>query len=423
MHIDLAQQVSWLTDTSHAELQRIVDALYRVHRLISAITDLDTLLERIVVESQQVAQAEASSLMLYDAVREDLYFHVALGKSGDQQALKQEIRLKLNEGIAGAAAARRESIIVGDAQQDARFYRLADAASRFETRSLLAVPLVDRDRLVGVLEVVNKVGGGTFTEADLRVMEMFSTLAATAIANARLIEENLRSERLAAIGQAMAGLSHYTKNIITGMVGSVDLIDQGLATGNREFLERSWPILKRSTKRIANFVEDMLAFSKARVPVIESCDMGALVDEVTQTFWGILMTRKVALDVDTSETVEPGRCDPRGLYRCLLNLLVNAADAVPEQAGRVRITARTEPDWMRIEVSDNGPGVPEGIREQIFEPFFSTKGSRGTGLGLAVTRKIVEEHGGRIEVGTGELGGALFTLVVPQGKKDSVHGG
>jgi nitrogen-specific signal transduction histidine kinase len=412
--IDVAAKGSWLNNVSPEELGRIVDALYRVHRLISAITDLDTLLERIVEESRQVANAEASSLMLYDADKEVLFFHVALGQTGDQQALKREIRLKLGEGIAGAAAARRESISVCDAQQDNRFYRMADETSRFETRAILAVPLVDRDRLVGVLEVLNKVGGGCFTESDMHVMEMFSNLAATAIVNARLIEENLRSVRLAAIGQAVASLSHYIKNIITGMVGSVELIDQGLVQGNREFLDRSWPILKRSTKRIASFVEDMLAFSKPRVPLIENCDISALAEEVTQTFWAILVAKRVTLDVDCSEATAPVRVEQRGIYRCLLNLLVNAADAVPAEGGRIRLTARREDGALRLEVSDNGPGIPEDLRERIFEPFFSTKGSRGTGLGLAVTRKIVEEHGGRITVETGEMGGARFIVLLPQ---------
>src|SRR5690606_21716314 len=124
----------------------------------------------------------------------------------------------------------------------------ADEASQFETKSVLAVPLVEHDGLIGVVEVINKIGGGGFSEIDSRVLEMFSAMAASAIVNARLIEENLRAARLAAIGQAVAGLSHHTKNLATGMSGSVDLIDEGLAVDNYEFLRRSWPIFKRSTK-------------------------------------------------------------------------------------------------------------------------------------------------------------------------------
>jgi signal transduction histidine kinase len=411
----ICENVAWLTDVSPEDMRRIVDALHRVHHLISHITDLGTLLEQIMEESKAVAHAEACSLMLYDPEAEELYFRVALGESGDQQALKREIRLKLNQGIAGAAAARRESINVPDASSDPRWDPGADRTSHFETRSLLAVPLLDKETLVGVLEVVNKVGGDHFRDTDLHVMEMFASLAATAIANARLIEENLQAERLAAVGQAVAHLSHYTKNIITGMSGSVDLIDQSLGNNDLELLKKSWPIFKRSTKRISHFVGDMLAFSKPREPVIETCDLGRILDEVTSTFWGLLTRKQVALEVNVEQVPRPVYVDQQGLYRCLVNLLTNAADAVPPVGGRIRIGANILPEGeLEINVADNGPGVPAENVSRIFDPFFSTKGSQGTGLGLAVTRKIVAEHGGEIAVGRNPDGGAVFRIVLPQ---------
>lgn len=409
------EHAAWLDNVSSEELRRIVDVLYRVHRFISLITDLNTLLARIMEESKQVATAEACSLMLYDVSTEELYFEVAIGESGDQEALKREIRLGMGEGIAGAAARNRQSINVHDAKSDPRFFRFADETIRFETRSILAVPLVDRDELIGVIEVVNKVGGPHFTETDLHVMEIFGGLVATSIANARLIEENLQAERLAALGQAVAGLAHYTKNIITGMSGSVDLIDQGLARNNPEFLERSWPILKRSTRRIANFVEDMLAFSKPRLPKREPTDIQALIDDVSQTFSAMLSRKKVELHVNAAEIDRTFDVDARGLYRCLLNLVLNAAEAMPKEGGTVHITARfAETDTLVLEVADNGPGIPERDYKRIFDPFYSTKGSQGTGLGLAVCQKIIAEHHGTITVGQSKDGGAFFRIVIPR---------
>ena len=191
MMFDARKDTAWLSDLSPTELRRIVDGLYRVHHLIAAITDLNELLERIVDESKRIACAEGSSLMLYDPDAEELFFHVTLGESGDLQALKCQVRLKLGQGIAGTAAANREIINVDDPDRDPRFFKDADSITHFETRSLLAVPLVDRENLVGVLELVNKVGGAGFSETDVRLMEMFSSLAATAIANANLIAENV----------------------------------------------------------------------------------------------------------------------------------------------------------------------------------------------------------------------------------------
>ena len=417
--------IPWLRDVPPEDMRRIVDTLYRVHRVISVITDLDTLLERIMEESKQVANAEACSLMLYDAEAKELYFRVAQGASGDQQALKRHVRLKMDQGIAGAAAGARQTINVADAAKDPRFYTMADEISGFRTRSLLAVPLEDRDTLVGVVELLNKEGGGPFTDTDIHVMEMFATLAASSIVNARLIEENLRAEHMAAIGEAMAGLSHYIKNLITGMTNSTELIDTALRTNKRELLDTVWPILNRIVKRMSIFVQDMLAFSKPREPLRELCYVNALVEEVAETFRGLTPQRKAAIEVDTAKACVPVYVDPRGLFSCLLNLVTNAGDAVPAENGRIDVVARVVESGsardLIVEVADNGPGIPVEYANKIFEPFYSTKGSMGTGLGLAVTRKTVREHGGDITVSRCPLGGALFRMTLPDvGRRPSL---
>lgn len=414
MSTEFQGETAWLQEASPEETRRIVEALYRVHKLISAITDLNQLLVQIMAEGKEAARAEACSLMLYDPEAGELYFQVALGETGDQHALMREVRLKLGQGIAGAAARSRASINVPDAGRDPRVYRGADAASQFETRNLLAVPMLDRDELIGVIEVVNKVGGPHFTDADLHVMEMFSRLAASAITNARLIEANLRKERLAAIGQAVAGLSHYTKNILTSMSGGADLVEQGLRQQDFDIIGRAWPVLQRSTRRISNVVQDMLSYSRAREPARQVHGLEEILGDVKQSFCELFAQRKVDIEVDTSGTESRVFLDANGLHRCLLNLLTNAADAVPASGGRVVLRTRSdEAGFLRIEVADNGPGVPGENRELIFEPFFSTKGTRGTGLGLAVSRKIAREHGGDLCVGSAPGGGALFTLTLP----------
>ncbi len=404
---------AWLANADAATLRRVIDAMHRVHGFIADITDINTLLERIMEESKQVAGAEASSLLLYDKRVGELYFHVALGESGDQQALKQGVRLRLGEGIAGSAAQLQKSINVPDAPNDPRFFRQADAATQFDTRNILAIPLADRGKLVGVLEVLNKIDGDSFTEFDVALMEMFAGLVATAIANARLIEANMRSQRLAAIGQAVTAVSHHTKNIITGLGAGVDVIDQGLKDKQYDTVERTWPVLKRSTRRIANFVEDMLAISKPRKPLRASADLARIIRDVEETFWALLASRNVELNIDTSGAEGQVSVDERAIYRCLLNLMINAADAVPETGGQIRITATTDSDVI-LEVADNGPGVPKSDRKHIFDLFYSTKGSKGTGLGLAVAQKIAQEHKGRVELLDAPEGGALFRVTLPK---------
>lgn len=409
------EKVSVFESASAEELRRLVDALHHVHRLIAAMPDLYTLLLVITEESRLVARAEASSLLLYDPVEDHLYFHVALGDSGDQEALKRSVRLRLGQGIAGVAAKERQSILVKDVHQDPRFYKEADKASRFETRNLIATPMIDRDELVGVLEVVNKVEGGEFTPLDIRALEMFSSLAASAIVNARLIEEKIRNERLAAIGHAVAVLSHHTKNIISGMSTSADLIDMGLSSDNVEVLRRAWPVFKRSTKRIMHFVQDMLSFSKPREPLREWVELYSILQDARESFQELYAQVPVEVTLDCPTSGCRLHVDAQAIFRAILNLLTNAAEACGPRGGKVHISAHALDDnLVEIIVADTGPGIPDEIKRRVFEPFFSTKGSQGTGLGLAVTRKSILEHKGTITLEDNPGGGALFRIHLPR---------
>jgi signal transduction histidine kinase len=167
-------------------------------------------------------------------------------------------------------------------------------------------------------------------------------------------------------------------------------------------------------RKISDFVQDMLSFSKARTPVREQVALRSLVDEATETFMDLFQQKNVDLRADLDAVTEPLSVDPQAIYRCLINILGNAAHALPSDHGRIDIRATPDPGGgVRIEISDNGPGVPERFRERIFDPFFSTKGSGGTGLGLAVTRKIIEEHGGGVVCLEAPNGGALFRILLP----------
>lgn len=416
----LSENGAWLDGASADDLRRVTDALYRVHKLSELVTEYSAVLDMIMVESRTVANAEACSLLLYDEVEEELFFSVALNESDEQSRLLKQIRLKLDQGIAGECATRRVSINVPDAAHDPRIHTPADEASGFETRTLLVVPLVDQEHLIGVLEVVNKVDGEAFTEFDARIMEMFASLAASVITQSRLIDENLESERLAAIGETVAGLSHYTKNILTVVSVSSEIIDDGLVQKKIGILENPWKIMKRSLKRLSYVIEDMLAYSTERQPVYELYPLAELIDDVVTSVEGMQGRKSIQIELDVSGLSEPVMIDSRGMHRCLLNLVLNAVDELPDADGCVKVAGtRLDSGIVRITVEDNGAGIKEENLDRIFNPFFSTKGNRGTGLGLAVTQKIVAEHGGRISAGNRETGGAVFTIEFPERPRES----
>jgi signal transduction histidine kinase len=178
-------------------------------------------------------------------------------------------------------------------------------------------------------------------------------------------------------------------------------------------MDRTWPVLKRSIQRISNFVQDLLAFSKPRTPMRQECDLAALVSEARDSVRDLFNNKQVEMILDLSGVRGKVWIESDGIYRCLLNLLNNAADALPASGGHVWVRAWvTPPGTLEMEVSDDGPGVPPELQDMIWDPFFSTKGSRGTGLGLATTFKAIQEHDGTITLARSGTG-ACFHIVLP----------
>lgn len=393
---------------------RIVDALYRIVRCIQDVDDLKVLLEAIMTESKGLLDCEASSLFLYDPDKKDLYFEVVVG--GDENI--RAIRIPVGEGIVGAAASENKTQIVLDCATDARHFSKTDDSSGFVTRNLIATPMIRDDKLIGVLEVLNKNGDATFDEMDSKILEIMAQHAAAAITKARLIQENIAAQRLAALGTASASLAHYIKNILTQWKGSSSLIDMGFDSGNMEIVESAWPILKRSTGKISKLVQDMLTISREREPERDEVDLNEMAQQILNDSQATADKFGVELEAELDPKVPTSMIDPTRMHDSLLNLVGNAMEAMEEHGiddGRVIVTTKYDPGEgeLSVVVQDNGPGMPEEIQARVFEPFFSTKGSRGTGLGLSVVNKTAEEHDGKLELDSIPGEGTTFTMRLP----------
>jgi signal transduction histidine kinase len=407
-------------DVSRQYLQRVANTFLRIDHIMTTITDLSQLLKLVMVEAEKVVDAETSGLLLYDETTNELYFELALGPKGDRL---KEIRLALDQGIAGYAALHREPVNVTDAQNDPRFFKQADKTSTFVTRNLVAVPMMRQNRLIGILEVLNKRGAEHFSDEDVKIMQVLAGQAAIAIENARLFEAKVKSERLAAIGQAIAGLSHYVKNIVTGMGGSASLIEAALREERYDMLPKAWEILKRSNEKVSALVQDMLTYSKEREPQRSDVKLWEMLRDVVDINRQRAIDKGIEICIKNDENIDTVQVDRTGFERCLLNLVNNALDAIEsallergdESGGVLKIeTARLESGthWS-VSVKDSGCGISEDKIQKVFDAFFSTKGSRGTGLGLAVTSKIIHEHGGKIDVQSNKGEGTTFTITMP----------
>ena len=395
--------------------KRTVDALLRVHKFIASMGDLDLLLDQIMQESKNVMSCDASALMLYDEESDQLFFKVAQGPKSDQI---KTIRLEMGQGIAGACAQERKTQVVQDVSRDARHFKGADKKSEYHTRNILAAPMVRGPRLIGVLEVLNKQNDEPFTDDDIHLLEIFAGEAAAVVENAMLLRDKMEAERLAAIGVAVAGISHYIKNILAGLWGSSRLIETGLDRDNFGLVKEAWPILQRANKKISNLVQDMLSYSKEREPNWQEGNINSLLGDIHQTQRERANELGVILLLKPDQALGDTQFDPDAIHDALLNLAGNAIEACADvKDARVTIQSELLADQklIYVTIADNGPGIPEDIQEKIFRPFFSTKGSKGTGLGLAVTQKAIKEHGGQLVLESEAGKGATFRVQLPLG--------
>ena len=233
----------------------------------------------------------------------------------------------------------------------------------------------------------------------------------------KLEQEMLEAERLGAVGQTVAGLAHSIKNLLMGLEGGMYMVDTGLRRGDADRIINGWGVLQRNFEKTTTLVRDFLSFAKGRLPQLESVDPNALAKDIVELYVDAALRQGVELVLEAGEDVQPALLDPSGIETSLTNLVSNGIDAVmmrEESGGRVVVRTREEDDDLLFEVIDDGCGMDWEVKGKIFTTFFTTKGGQGTGLGLLTTRKIIQEHGGRIDVESSPGAGTTFRIRLPR---------
>jgi PAS domain S-box-containing protein len=233
----------------------------------------------------------------------------------------------------------------------------------------------------------------------------------------RLEREMLEAERLAAVGQTVAGLAHTIKNLLMGLEGGMYMLDSGLRKGDAERLAEGWEVLQRNFDKTVALVKDFLSFSKGRAPDLKLTNPNRLARDVVELYRDAAALQGVKLILEAGPTVKKALLDRDGLEACLTNLVSNAIDAAmarEEPGSKVVVRTREEGEALIFEVEDNGCGMDWEVRQKVFTTFFTTKADKGTGLGLLTTRKIVQEHGGSMEVESDPGTGSLFRIRLPR---------
>lgn len=399
-----------LLETKEQLEQRVreLDVLFEIAQVSATATRSDELLDGVIARTMRAIDAEAGLILLADEGAGDLRFRALVG--GESENVKR-LRIRLGEGIVGWVAANRRPQIVYDAESDPRYsHELADQLG-YHPRSILCVPL-QWDEGVGAIELFNKAGGrGEFTEVDLKLATVIAGHVSTAINLARTRERRAREERLSVIGQFLSGVLHDFRTPLTVISGYVRLL-----------IEEDDPIERRSlgdtvlkqVEFINAMARETLSFARGEHQLwVRKVYLRNFFQDLANQLRPELEDRNVRLELDLRDR-GVAHFDAPKIQRAVHNLARNAAEALAGRGGTFTISVdRRDDGAVLLQFADDGPGVPEEIREQLFESF-TTHGKRGgTGLGLAIVQKIVDDHGGAIDVQS-EPGHTVFTIVLPQ---------
>jgi len=406
-------------------------ALYQLSAALGSSFNADQVLEVVMDLVFEHVKADRGIIILIDPktgelnpkvvrVRDDADPKPAPAEE-DAAAKPAPEKIHASRTIINHVITTAEGVLSSNAMADQRFSK-GKSVHNLGIRSALCVPIKAKklaqqssDEIIGVIYIDSSVKNYTYAPDQLRLLTAIGLQAGMAIQNAKLFQAGMEAERLAAVGETTAALSHSIKNILQALRGGGDVVELGLRSGNLAQVAKGWRIVERNLNKIYTLTMNLLAYSKPREPQIELVNLQTLVNDCMELMAQSANAKGAMVVADIEEEMPAVPLDPSGIHQVLMNLLSNALDAVEPQEGLIRVECKYDEDNRQtvLEVIDNGIGIPPAMMNHMFELFHSTKGNRGTGLGLAVAKKIVEEHEGTISVKSVPKEGTTFTVVLP----------
>ncbi|HMD80834.1 MAG TPA: ATP-binding protein [Anaerolineales bacterium] len=379
--------------------------LIEISRDLASTLDLDTLLSDIVHAAADITSAEAASILLYDDTARQLYFQIATNI--DEPTMRGLI-VPLDNSIAGWIVTNRQSVRIDDAHKDERFFGDVDQTIDYSTKSLLGIPLITKNKVVGVLEVVNKKRG-KFTDADESILTVLGAQAAVAIENARLFQQSdLIAEFVHELRTPLASLSTATYLLLRPEM-SREQSDQIVNNIHNETLRLN--SLASSFLDLARLESGRVQFRKTRFSAAD------LVYECRDVMMSKAQETNVQIRVDMPPDMPLMEADRDKIKQILLNLTSNAIK-YNRPNGSVIITGSFTDTDLTITIQDTGLGIPEDSIPHLFEKFYRVREhegkASGTGLGLSICKQIIQGHNGRIEVKSKMGVGTSFSVHLPR---------
>jgi len=416
----------------HALASTALCCILDIGAVVNSSLNLVEVLSLIMKNANKVTQSVASTLMLVEEATGDLVFSVPTGPTAE---LLVDNRIPRGKGIAGWVAEHEQTVVVPDAKEDPRFYSEIDKITGAETRTILAVPLKAKTKLIGVLEVINKADGTSFTDDDALLLSIFASQAAMAIENARLYgelkeeyEKRSRMERelaevekFRALGQLSSGIAHDFNNFLGGIKALAEI--SMLHPDDPKKVKQSMEQILQASNRARELVNQILVFSRQGDEEKVEVSISQVVLEAIRFIRATLPS-----GINVRLNVEPDAgiviANPTQIHQVLMNLCINSSHAMKGKGVLeisllpVEMERADSPDprpFVKLKVTDNGCGMDDCTLKQAFEPYFTTKEKGfGTGLGLAVVHGIVKGHGGSVRVFSAPGKGTSFEILLPR---------
>jgi len=381
------------------KLHRLIDA----SKIINSTLNVDKLLGLILEAATKSIEADRGTLYLVDSIKEELWSKVLQGSN------MIEIRLPMGKGIAGYVAQTGETINIADAYKDSRFNPDIDRRTGYRTKSVLCMPMKNKDgKIIGVFQLFNKKDGA-FGAEDEQFIDAFSAHASVAIENARMAQEMVQSERLSAVGRMASVIIHDIKN----PMGTLRVYAQVMKkkSGNEEAAKLADEMIHQ-VDRFVNMTQEILDFTRGVSAVnFAEVEFYEVMDDVLSFVEKDLTKNNIRL-VKNTQFKGKINLDQDKIVRVFYNIASNARDAMPK-GGSLTVTTVRDGGFVRIDFGDTGTGMPEEVKKKIFEPFMTYGKKHGTGLGMSIVKKVIDDHRGRIEIES-EMGkGTTIKIYLP----------
>jgi signal transduction histidine kinase/HAMP domain-containing protein len=392
--------------------------LYRVTLPLHSVSDMTEVFKEVSYSIAEFIDIEQCGLLLLD--EDSKYFEHGYPAFGLDERQVVSIRVNKKDMQKLYFSNDRRPLIVNDLKTASLPEELL-GGDNINVSNIMLGWVRKKDELIGVLRLANKKEG-VFSEETSRLVGIITNNIFAALENIKLYEDLkaqmnelketqeqlVHAAKLAAIGEVISNVAHELNNPLTSIIGYAELIKEETDINN---IMKDVDIIEKEARRSGNIIHELLEFSRKRPLAITKIDLNVLIDETISLVTSKLRDTRIKMIKEYSE-IPLIMGDPNQLKQVFLNIFNNAMDAISGNEGEIKITTARKNKNVIVEVYDNGEGIPDNVLKRIFEPFFTTKKDKGTGIGLSITQKIVQNHKGKIDITSKEGEWTKFAITL-----------